>query len=207
MRGHPAGGDHRPEDTFEKLDNQSAVPRVLGVNREGVRPLDEHTIRIFLETTYPRLVVAVALASGSYAVAEDAVQEALVRAWTRSERGEQIESLPGWVAAVALNLTRKGLRRVLAERRARQRVHARTLAAVPASTGELIDVQRALARLPRRQRETAVLRYVLEMDTREVAQVLGIDEGTVKSHLARARSKLMRELEVSDLEVSNDAGT
>jgi RNA polymerase sigma-70 factor, ECF subfamily len=176
------------------------------VKTEGAGPLDEHTLRIFLETTYPRLVVAVALASGSYAAAEDAVQEALVRAWSRSERGEQFESLPGWVAAVALNLTRKGLRRVVAERRARQQARARTLAAVPAATGELIDVQRALARLPRRQRETAVLRYVLEMDTREVAEVLGIDEGTVKSHLARARSKLTRELEVSDVEVSNDAG-
>ena len=77
----------------------------------------------------------------------------------------------------------------------------------PSPTGELIDVERALARLPRRQRETAVLRYVLEMDTREVASVLRIDEGTVKSHLARARSKLMKDLEPSDVEVSNDART
>jgi RNA polymerase sigma factor (sigma-70 family) len=172
---------------------------------EGGRPLDEHTIRVFLETTYPRLVVAVALASGSYAMAEDAVQEALVRAWARSEKGEHIESLPAWVATVALNLTRKGFRRVLAERRARQHARAMQSSFSPSPTGELIDVERALARLPRRQRETAVLRYVLEMDTREVARVLGIDEGTVKSHLARARSKLVHELELSEVEVSNDA--
>ena len=79
----------------------------MGEN-EGGRLLDEHTIRVFLETTYPRLVVAVALASGSYEMAEDAVQEALVQAWARSEKGEEIESLPAWVATVALNLTRKG---------------------------------------------------------------------------------------------------
>lgn len=175
------------------------------MNTEGGRPLDEHTIRIFLETTYPRLVVAVALACGSFTTAEDAVQEALVQAWTRSERGVQIDSLPAWVAAVALNLTRKGFRRVLAERRVRQQARIRTVTEVSAPTGELIDVQRALARLPRRQRETAVLRFVLEMDTREVAGVLGIDEGTVKSHLSRARSKLVRDLEVADMEESRDA--
>jgi RNA polymerase sigma-70 factor (ECF subfamily) len=150
-------------------------------------------------------VVAVALVAGSYSAAEDAVQEALVRAWARSERGEAIDSLPAWVTTVALNLSRKGFRRVLVERRIRQQAHARAPRAAPAPTGEVIDVQRALAQLPRRQRETAVLRFVLEMDTHEVAETLGVDEGTVKSHLARARSKLVRALEVSDVEVSRDA--
>jgi transposase InsO family protein len=46
-------------------------------------------------------VVAVGLATGSFSAAEDAVQEALVRAWARSEKGETIESLPAWVASVA----------------------------------------------------------------------------------------------------------
>lgn len=64
----------------------------------------------------------------------------------------------------------------------------------------------ALARLPRRQRETAVLRHVLEMDTREVARVLGVDEGTVKSHLSRARATLGRAL-ASEEEVPNDVAT
>ena len=63
--------------------------------------LDDAGIRGFLARDYPRVVNAVALASGSYPVAEDAVQEALVRAWMRSERGERLESLPAWVAAVA----------------------------------------------------------------------------------------------------------
>jgi RNA polymerase sigma-70 factor (ECF subfamily) len=149
--------------------------------------------------------VAVGLSAGSYSAAEDAVQEALVRAWVRSEKGEVIESLPAWVTAVALNLSRKGFRRVLVERRVRQQAHASAPGAASAPTGEGIDIQRALAQLPRRQRETAVLRFVLEMDTREVSKVLGVDEGTVKSHLARARSKLARALEVSDVEVSRDA--
>jgi RNA polymerase sigma factor (sigma-70 family) len=152
---------------------------------------------------YPRLVNAVALASGSYPAAEDAVQEALVRAWMRSERGERVESLPAWVAAVALNQTRSGWRRATAERRARRRLgHPPDVAAPPGEAS--LEVARALAELPRRQREVAVLRYLLEMSTSEVASALGIGEGTVKSSLARARAHLAEALAVHDTEVTND---
>jgi RNA polymerase sigma-70 factor (ECF subfamily) len=148
-------------------------------------------------------VNAVALASGSYPVAEDAVQEALVRAWIRSERGEQVESLPAWVTAVALNLTRSGWRRTMAERRARRRFPERSgVAGTPSE--EHVDVARALEALPRRQREVAVLRYLLEMSTGEVAATLGITEGTVKSSLARAKAHLAEALAVHDTEVTND---
>ena len=51
-------------------------------------------------------MAAVSLACGSRAAAEDAVQEALARAWERSERGEHIESLRAWVMKVAINLVR-----------------------------------------------------------------------------------------------------
>jgi RNA polymerase sigma factor (sigma-70 family) len=147
-------------------------------------------------------VNAVALASGSYPAAEDAVQEALVRAWIRSERGDQVESLPSWVAAVALNLTRSGWRRTMAERRARRRFPERSVSAAPSE--EHVDVARALEALPRRQREVAVLRYLLEMSTAEVAATLGITGGTVKSSLARARARLAEALAVHDTEVTND---
>ena len=78
--------------------------------------VDEVAIREFLHTSYPRLVAAVALTSGSRPAAEDAVQEALLRAWARSEKGDEIDSLEGWVTTVALNLARSGLRRIRSER-------------------------------------------------------------------------------------------
>ena len=121
----------------------------------------------------------------------------------RSERGDQLESLPAWVAAVALNLTRSGWRRAIAERRARRRLPERSVSAVIASEDHM-DVARALEALPRRQREVAVLRYLLEMSTAEVAAALGITEGTVKSSLARARAHLVEALAVHDTEVTND---
>jgi RNA polymerase sigma-70 factor (ECF subfamily) len=164
--------------------------------------LDEAEIRGFLARDYPRVVNAVALASGSYPAAEDAVQEALVRAWMRSERGEQLDSLPAWVVTVALNQTRSGWRRAMAERRARRRIPESSGGAAPSE--EHVDVTRALETLPRRQREVAVLRYLLEMSTAEVAATLGITEGTVKSSLARARAHLAETLAVHATEVTND---
>lgn len=131
------------------------------------------------------------------------MQEALVRAWMRSERGERVESLPAWVAAVALNQTRSGWRRAMAERRARRLSPERSGSVASAPTEEHVDVARALEALPRRQREVAVLRYLLEMNTAEVAAALGITQGTVKSSLARARAHLVEALAVHE-EVTND---
>jgi len=168
--------------------------------------VDEIAIREFLHTRYPRLVAAVALVCGSRPAAEDAVQEALLRAWERSERGEEIDSLNAWVTTVSLNVARSAFRRVMAERRARSRLSATTLPD-GSPTGERVDVERALAALPRRQREAVVLRYYLQMDTREVAEVLGVHEGTVKSTLFRARSALAGALAETDTEEANDRGT
>ena len=165
--------------------------------------VDEVALREFLHTSYPRLVAAVALVCGSRPAAEDAVQEALLRAWERSEKGDEIRSLEGWVTTVALNLARSGLRRIRSERRARARLDASPVGEPP--TADRIDVERALAGLPRRQREVAVLRYYLQLDTREVASALQIDEGTVKSTLFRARAALTEALGID--EEANDRGS
>lgn len=142
-------------------------------------------------TTYPRLVAAVAMVSGSQAAAEDAVQEALARAWERSERGHPIESLPAWVTRVAMNLSMSRLRRIRVERRYAPRVAAAETA--PAEAGAVedrVDVVAALAALPRRQREVTVLRYYLGLDVAEIARTLELNPGTVKTSLFRAREKL-----------------
>ena len=154
-----------------------------------------------MHTVYPRLVAGIALMTGSRAVAEDAVQEAVVRAWERSERGQRIESLAAWVTTVSVNLARSWYRRLLAERRARQQPR---VADAPATTEERMDVIRALTALPRRQREATVLRYYLGMDVKEIAEVLGVGEGTAKTTLFRARQKLAAALGEPELEEAND---
>lgn len=53
----------------------------------------------------------------------------------------------------------------------------------------------ALARLPRRQREAFTLRVLEELDVADTALAMGCSEGSVKTHLSRARQALQRELE------------
>ena len=93
-------------------------------------------------------MAAVALVTGSRPAAEDAVQEALVRAWERTTKGEAIDSLGAWVATVALNVSRSGVRRKMAERRARQRMGTPAAATPDRSHGDVFDVERAVASSP-----------------------------------------------------------
>jgi DNA-directed RNA polymerase specialized sigma24 family protein len=65
--------------------------------------MDELGVRAFLDDAYPRIVAVVTLVCGSQAAAEDAVQEALVRAW---ERKQGLDNPEAWITTVALNLAR-----------------------------------------------------------------------------------------------------
>jgi RNA polymerase sigma-70 factor (ECF subfamily) len=180
--------------------NPHPVGCVLGSHEEGAL-LDDGDIREFLRTTYPQIVGAVAVATGDRAAAEDAVQEAVLRAWQRSERGEQIDRLDAWVATVALNLSRSRFRRLGAERRARSKLPAPS----PDAVDDRLDVSRAVVRLPRRQRQAVVLRYLLGHTTAEIARAMGTSEGTVKSQLSKARARLAQDLSLNPDEEADHA--
>lgn len=127
------------------------------------------------------------------------MQEALARAWERDGRGHHIQSLEAWVTKAAMNLARSRWRRMRLERRQHE-----SLPIGKEPSGESVDLRRALAALPRRQRETTILRYYLDLDVREIASALAVTEGTVKTQLHRARRTLARALGEQELEESND---
>lgn len=167
--------------------------------------LDEVRLREFLAADYPRLVAAVRLVAGSSAAAEDAVAEALARAWERSDRGEPIANLPAWVMRAALNLATSRWRRLRTEARARERI-AHASSEAPGSDDRL-DIEQALEGLSRREREVTVLRYYLGFDVAETAGILGVSDGTVKTLLFRARRELAAALgEQDEEEVQDRAG-
>jgi RNA polymerase sigma-70 factor (sigma-E family) len=120
---------------------------------------------------------------GERSEAEDVAQEAMARALVRwpalRERPE------GWIVRVTANLAIDRWRR-----RRRQAAPRDAAAAVPNEMGERVDLARALRRLPRRQREVVVLRYLGDWSEQDVAAELGCTVGTVKSHGARGLASL-----------------
>jgi RNA polymerase sigma-70 factor (sigma-E family) len=121
--------------------------------------------------------------------AEDVAQEALARSHVRWSR---LQDRPhGWVVTVATNLAIDRLRR-------RQRSAgpvSEPIVLVEAYLSERIDLAHALRRLPRRQRQVVVLRYLADLPELEVAQTLGCSPGTVKSHASRGLAHLRQHLE------------
>lgn len=140
-------------------------------------------------------MAGLSLLGGSRALAEDAVQEALARAWERSERGEHIESLRAWVSVVATNLLRSAFRRLLVEARATGRLKDRLGHPTGSSASDdRLDVVRAIRRLPDRQRQVVVLHYFADLPVEDIAPAVGATPGAVKGLLHRARRGLAEAL-------------
>src|SRR5690606_4130737 len=142
------------------------------------------TVERFVDTEYPKVVAAVRLITGDRESAEDAVQDALVKAWQRPD-ADQIESLAAWVTVVASNNACSRLRRRAAQQRAYDRSGVTSDAGDPPDRSvDSITVRDALAELPDRQREVATLYYLLDQPIRAIAAALGVGEGTVKTSLS-----------------------
>jgi RNA polymerase sigma-70 factor (ECF subfamily) len=122
---------------------------------------------------------------------DDVVQEALVNAWTkRSQFDPSRGSLGGWLMAIVADQARKSWRRRLPLSAWRVDVHTGP------APDDHIDVERAIRGLSARQRLAVDCYYFCGLTVAETAAVMRCSEGTVKSTLSDARSRLRPALEV-----------
>lgn len=164
----------------------------------GAVQLDEDELKRFVRDDYRRLVASLKLLSGSQALAEDAVQEALARAAARLSRGERIDDLRAWVAVVARNLTRSAFRKLAAEARALRRSGREASQPWEDSLGtDRIALLAAVRGLRPNQREALVLFYFADLSVEEIGVMMGLHKEAVKGLLHRGRSTLARSLESS----------
>ncbi|WP_196073414.1 RNA polymerase sigma factor [Nakamurella alba] len=145
----------------------------------------------------PHLTVLAALGRRVVAAgdAEDVVQEALLRAWRRRSTFDPARgSARAWLVAILLDRARR--------HRVRSRPDQPFAGEEWTSPHENIaagmDVGRAVDTLPLRQRQVVVLYYLVDLPVAEIAEVLGIGEGSVKSHLRDARAGLRTRLGTPD---------
>lgn len=135
--------------------------------------------------------------------AEDAVQDALVRAFYALGRFRQGSPFKPWLLAIVANCARNKARPHTQQARLRSRLLG--AAGAPATTSLHVvesaessalgaqdrrDLARAVDALPENARLVVTCRYLLELSEAETAQVLGWPVGTVKSRLSRALTRL-----------------
>ena len=132
------------------------------------------------------------LLTGDWSQGEELAQDALVRVWWRWALVRRQEHPEAYARKVLLNRHRSLLRRLRLE--ARHAGQARIEAADAGQREELVVVWAAIRRLPTRQRAVVVLRYHEDLPELEVARLLQMPVGTVKSTANRALARLRRDL-------------
>jgi RNA polymerase sigma-70 factor (ECF subfamily) len=155
-------------------------------------PFVQHGFAQLYQAEHDRIFRATWAFCGDRAVAEDATQEAFVRALERWSRLEEQSWVTGWIMSTAMNAARRLQRRRRWLPWAALTPSEAAAAADAASSVELWQMVRAL---PHRQREALALHYLADRPIAEIAQLMGCREGTVKAHLAHAREALRTQLE------------
>ncbi len=165
------------------------IKRDADLLSRGMRhePEVEKIVRAFVASDYPRVVAAVAAATRSGDGAEDAVQDALIKALHTDPLPKNLRA---WVTVVAINRRRDLQRRASAEHRAVSRLDAPTPIDPTAGVAEHAAVRDAVDALPERQRQIVLMHYYLDASVADIASALGVTPGTVKTQLHRGRAAL-----------------
>ena len=143
---------------------------------------------------------------GSASLADDFVQETLLRAWSKSDSFEPGTNLRAWLFTILRNIYYSNYRKRAREVQDSDGIHARRLivSGDQESHLDLEDFRKALALLPTEQREVLTLIGASGLSYEEAAAICGVEIGTIKSRLSRARSKLVDLLAAPDKAPADD---
>ena len=134
---------------------------------------------------------------GNSADAEDAAQEAFLRAYQKFASLREAEKFRAWVNRIVFRLAlnrQRGYRRRLARDTAWQRTETPVMVDGARDAEQLVmldRLRREIERLPEKLRAVLQLSLVEEMEAADVGAVLGIPAGTVRSRLHAARKLLL----------------
>jgi RNA polymerase sigma-70 factor (ECF subfamily) len=184
-------GFRRVED--RSSDEAETVERARRGDASAYAELVQRYTEMAFRTAY--------LVTGSAAEAEDAAQDAFVKAYRALPTFRPGGSFRAWLLRIvgneARNRRRSAGRRAALELRAAQRLRLVGGEPSPEAAAEAAEERqallRALNRMAEDDRQIISCRYLLELSVEETAAALGVPEGTVKSRLSRALSRL-REL-------------
>ena len=135
---------------------------------------------------YPRFLTLGVAILGDVDWARDAVQEAFLRALRARRDLRRIESLDAWLWRTLVNVCTDERRRPVA-------LPETDETALPEPNGrpaDLLEVRAVISLLPERQRLVLFLRHYADLDYESIAQIVGIERGTVAATLHTAHRKV-----------------
>jgi RNA polymerase sigma-70 factor (sigma-E family) len=147
----------------------------------------DDAFRAYFERQHASLSRLAYLMTGEADVADDLAADALTEVWRHWDRVQAAADPAAYGHGIVLNLARQWIRRRSRERLLSfESLRRHRESDVPA----VLDVRGALRRLPERRRACVVLRYAFDLPEREVATILGISVGAVKSSTSRGARQL-----------------
>lgn len=146
-------------------------------------------VREVYDASYRRLVAQLLPLCGEQDAAEEAVQDAFVKAIGEGARFAALDNPEAWLRTVALNHLRNRWRRSKLWSALVPKLHADSVSR-PALSPDHVVIVEALRQLPQDLRDVVALHHIADLPVAEVAQNLGIPEGTVKTRLSRGRARL-----------------
>ncbi|WP_024934790.1 MULTISPECIES: SigE family RNA polymerase sigma factor [Actinomadura] len=149
--------------------------------------------RTYVAERGPVLLRAATQLTSDRAEAEDLLQAALAKTYLAWDRIEDRSAVDGYVRRAMVNTQISWWRRRKLDVYPTDQLPDRPVEDHTARSETRDALTRALRRLPERQRLAVMLRYYEDMSEREIAEVLGVSVGTVKSTVSRAMARL-REL-------------
>jgi RNA polymerase sigma-70 factor (sigma-E family) len=130
------------------------------------------------------------LLTGDWHLAEDLLQAALLRTYERRRRLRDLDRLEPYTRRVLVTTFTSWTRRRSFRERPTEHLPDRPGADATEAYAERDRVWSAVKALPPRQRAVLVLRYYEDRSEAEIADLLGVSPGTVKSHASRALDAL-----------------
>ncbi len=164
--------------------------------RSGPGDTVQASFREFVESRRRSLLRSAYLLTGNLADAEDLVQSALAKTYQAWDRIEDRKALDGYVRRAMVNTHISWWRRRKVDEYPTDDIPDQPVADWSASSDTYDSLRRAIDRLPQRMRAAVVLRFFEDMTETEVADVLGVSQGTVKSTVSRAVAKLRADAEL-----------
>jgi len=175
-------------------DPEAAPDR--GNGRHGPDCIDDPAFREYVAARSRSLLRTAYLLTGNVADAEDLVQSALAKTYLAWDRIEDRGALDGYVRRAMVNTHISWWRRRRLEEFPTDKIPDQVVADHSGNSDLQDSMRRAINRLPQRMRAAVVLRFYEDMTEAEVADVLGVSLGTVKSTVSRAVAKLRIDAEL-----------